>query len=458
MPSTEGSNECSRPPDQKWHVLLLGRTFRDKSLQEAAVCLADVLDISLDEGLRKATSAMDGTTLVVSTCEICFDADAQAQQLRSKGLRVQVASDLGLPGLPKTPKCTSKSSYESIFRDAGHDRDPPPRRERRLSTFSGAASLDVPATVTQRRNKFSSQPSTGDAATARRNKFLSLPSSVPYGQESAQPPEDEDDSDKVVPIARLQASSLVRFLIFGIHCSPFQKLTRKGADTLAAEVQDVCQFFSRLGRDESDEIGHAAFKHSVDSALLNRYQDISQEKMETFPEWAKMSRSEKINLDFPRFNRRMREKISDHLFRGGSSFMLRDLLELTWPHASATSLESLSEKVLAAMQAEARAGTPPVLENMAYQELCAVFKDIDVDRRGEVSFSCLGDRGLIDKDSMVETRRAWDAAGNGFLDMAQFCEMMCPSGFRATGASRVAISQKGRKMILDPESMTWSWE
>jgi len=469
MPSKE-TTECSRPSDLKWHVVLLERTFRDKTLQETAACLADVLDISLAEGLQKATSATDGTTFVVSTCEDCLEADAQAQLLRSKGLRVQVASDLGLPDSPKTPKVTIKSSYQSIFRDAEHDRDPLQRRPHRLGSLKSVCESiprdadhdgDTPPRRVRRLRSLSPDASleVAETATARRNKFLSLPSFAPDRQGSPQQLDREDHSDKVVSLARLQASALVHFLIFGNRCSPSKKLTRKDEDVSVADIQVLCQFWITLDEDASNDIDHVEFKHYVDLALLNRYRNIEQE-METLPQWAQMNMPEKINLDFPKFIRRMREKVSDHLFRGRSSFMLHDLLELSWPHASATRLESLAatlEKALAAIRGGARASSPPVLDKVAYQDLCAVFRDIDDDRRGVLSFSGLGSLGLIDNDSMVETVRAWDVAGNGFLDMATFCEMMCPSGFRATEASRVATSQDGRKMIL-AEPMTWSWE
>ena len=64
--------------------------------------------------------------------------------------------------------------------------------------------------------------------------------------------------------------------------------------------------------------------------------------------------------------------------------------------------------------------------------------------------------GLVDKDLVVETRKNWDVDGNGFLNMAQFCEMMCPSGVRATAESLVATGRDGRQIMFDRDKQTWS--
>lgn len=78
--------------------MLLGRTFKEKSLEEASGYLADVLGMDDFEALQKAASAKGATTAVIHTFTNCGQACDKAEELRRKGLRVQVASELGLPG------------------------------------------------------------------------------------------------------------------------------------------------------------------------------------------------------------------------------------------------------------------------------------------------------------------------------------------------------------------------
>jgi len=454
----ESPNEQAH--EMKWHVVLLGRTFREKTPQETADCLAEVLEIPLAEAFQKVASANDATTFVVSVCEDCLEADAKAMQLRSKGLRVQVASQAGLPGSDASTspkKCadasispkkhsdawgaidqgTVKPSYESIFRDADLDRDAPPRRTRRVNSIP--------------------------CEKERRPSSLLLPSLLPDSIESLPQPDGESAQSKKVPLSRLQASVLLNFLITGNYHAFFKRVTPKEGRVSKREVRELCQFWKGLDDDRSNDIDRVEFQHYADRNLLNRYEAFNSEQWDSLPEWARMTHTEKATMEFARFIPRMRDKMADALFGSKHSFDLVALLGLTNPFASATSLKSLEavfHDIFAAEFAETRAKTPPVLDINAYEDLCAVFEGFDKDRRGVLSIPDLAYQGLIQKDQMADFCQKLGAGGNenDLFDKAKFCEMMCQSGFRATEQSREAIMEDGRKIVLDPGTETWSWE
>jgi len=457
----ESPNE--RPPDMKWHVMLLGRTFRDKTQQETADCLAEVFEISVAEAAQKVACANVSTTFVVGTCEDCMEADAKAQQLRSKGLRVQVASEAGLPvsdgsRTPRTPKkdsqvwgpiepCNSKNSYDSIFRDADPDHVLSPKRPSRPNSVSSHSVVEKDD----------------------RPRLLSLPSLLP---DSNEPLDGEDAQSKKVPLSRLQASVLINFLITGNYHTFFKRVTPKGGTVSKREVRVLCQFWMGLDEDRSNDIDRVEFQHYADPNLLSRYQVLSREQMDSLPEWARMSHSEKASkcgIEGSRFIPRMREKMVDALFGNKQSFDLVGLLGLANPFASATSLKSLVvvfHEIFAAEFSETRARTPPVLDIDAYQDLCAVFEGFDKDQKGVLSIPDLANQGLIQEDQIVDLRQKLGCNGDDLFDVAKFCEVMCPCGYRATEQSRVATMEDGRKLVLAPHmedgihtgTETWSWE
>jgi len=119
-------DEINNQEVAKWHLLLLGRTFTDKKVQDVARCLAEALDMEASEALQKATRAKSATALVVASYQDAQGVQVKAQNLRKYGLRVQVASEIGVPlsvepSLPESscPKIGSRrASYADVFKDA----------------------------------------------------------------------------------------------------------------------------------------------------------------------------------------------------------------------------------------------------------------------------------------------------------------------------------------------------
>jgi len=103
----------------------------------------------------------------------------------------------------------------------------------------------------------------------------------------------------------------------------------------------------------------------------------------------------------------------------------------------------------------ARMQTPPVLRRAELDELKCVFEHYDSEGVGELSFDRLVTLGLIDEDQKDKCQQDWDADGNGILDLSEFCEMMCPSGHRATKESVVGSLRDGTRVRFDPVANYW---
>merc|ERR1712232_338814 len=102
--------------------------------------------------------------------------------------------------------------------------------------------------------------------------------------------------------------------------------------------------------------------------------------------------------------------------------------------------------------------TPQLLDPAEFEGLCSVFRHFDVDGSGEVSLEELIVKGLIYADQMEAYKKDWDVNGDSCFDMYEFCEMMCPLGFRAYPESKVGTQKDGSKVRYDSHIDGWRLE
>lgn len=105
-----------------------------------------------------------------------------------------------------------------------------------------------------------------------------------------------------------------------------------------------------------------------------------------------------------------------------------------------------------------RVATPPCLDKVEYEGLCSVFEHFDDERQGAIMFDALVTKGLIYTEQVEEYRQLWDSDGNGVLSLDEFCEMMCPVGFRATTRSTMGSQADGKRVIYDNSICGWKLE
>jgi hypothetical protein len=584
--SSRSVDETSIDPTSPmcWHVVLLGRTFRDTPLQDVARSLAVVLEIDQADALKKAHKAKESTTLVVGTCSDCREACEKARSLRSQGLLVQVASEMGLPSpssssksrtssltsqkTPRTPKAPTpkaekpvsrarRPSYADVFEvanrgvadsmkfsDNGHKSSPKaafvaadsfsrqtsletsslevalPQAQRRRSSCPSIVLDGVEAlkpncvwddeTMIDPFNRQISEPVCGSSSMASipadfHMEFMtsemfdgcssgrpttnsiesgnSAPSFAGYMRrhgkvarmEPCSTPSSDggphaEGSEKKQSSSRREASALVRFLVFGEVPSDLKPMRKEDESTnvsdlkpcredvivTTGQVRRLTSFWDDLDPDRSGDVDLVEFKNCMSQKLRESFMEISPDQV--MPYWARMTPSEKAVNDFSKFVSRLRERIAGHLFGKQSTFSLEDLMKLIWLGATPADLRTTRTMFedMCSESRRSRVKTPATLQPFQYQELCAVFRHY-CDFGDLLSFDQMVISGLVDSEKAVQLRREWDHGGNGMLDMARFCEIMCPSGYRATAQSTVGSTEDDTRVVCDPVTGRWGF-
>jgi Ca2+-binding EF-hand superfamily protein len=161
--------------------------------------------------------------------------------------------------------------------------------------------------------------------------------------------------------------------------------------------------------------------------------------------------------DYSKFITSLHTKLGAALLGKKSSFCLEDMMKLMWlgtmPADTKAMLAWCREFKEEAVRN--RVATPPILDAQEFEGLCAVFEHFDEDRNGEIQFDKLVTKGLIYVEQVDSYRQLWDANGDGILSLQEFCEMMCPVGYRATGKSEVGFMPDGRCVRHDPVIGHW---
>lgn len=160
----------------------------------------------------------------------------------------------------------------------------------------------------------------------------------------------------------------------------------------------------------------------------------------------------------PRFVQRFCDRLASVLTNARKqSFCIEDIMRLIWSCSSEEDLRQMRSwcDEINRTRDKWRVSPPPVLPSEEKAALQAVFNYFDKDRGGSVSANELILFGLIDKDYAKEFINVADTDGNGEIDMAEFCELMCPHGFRASETSVTGSTVLGQPARLDDTTKTW---
>lgn len=140
-----------------------------------------------------------------------------------------------------------------------------------------------------------------------------------------------------------------------------------------------------------------------------------------------------------------------------SSFTVEDLMRLLWPCAGLKELRQMQNLVNNTRRSTlVRVKTPPVLSPAEYEGLKETFRYFDEDESGTVTYQELVRTGLLDQEQACRYMADWDRSGDGMVNEAEFCEMFCPTGFRAFSGAKVATDPEGNRLEFD-EGAGWRY-
>eukprot|EP00928_Gymnodinium_smaydae_P097028 TRINITY_DN8693_c0_g1_i2.p1 TRINITY_DN8693_c0_g1~~TRINITY_DN8693_c0_g1_i2.p1 ORF type:complete len:738 (-),score=205.17 TRINITY_DN8693_c0_g1_i2:88-2301(-) len=472
-----------------YQVVLLGTTLesaRSSATAAATAAVSQVLGLTAEAAEERVREALEQRFVSLA----CFDAQASAfdaaHGLRQRGLRVQVVSQAGLPQRGQKSRRRRRSKGESrdggymeVFQngmkgsilcekhkvpfmnllpplDGAEAKPATSSRRKRLQQRGaeggvrgpGASSPNLDAS---RGNGDEEDGGAGATAAAGASAADELPAGGAEGDAPAR-------SIKVtIAKSRKEACQLFRVLVFGSVGNENAK-TKEEKEAIYHEQQGskeqvrVLQgFWKKLDDDNSGRVDLSEFRRDVEEQLREML------AQDAIPEWVFALFGVDIEKDRQKIVFKYVDRVAQAIMGKKSSFVFQDLLRVCYPSAGQTDLHVMTKwcKELERMANLARVKTPPVLDQEIFDGLCSVFDWFDEDNSGELMFDELVLRGLIYEDQIEAYRRDWDTNGDGSLCVHEFCDMMCPLGYRAYANSKVGSLKDGTRLVLNVNNSTW---
>jgi hypothetical protein len=234
------------------------------------------------------------------------------------------------------------------------------------------------------------------------------------------------------------------------------------------QMKKLVSLWEDLDDDRSGNVDMIEFRHCFEPKLRKRFSDLKPGQV--LPIWATPSNKAS---ELTKFVTRVSDSIARHLFSKqkcvvldedlpNQSFYLEDMLELLYPDANPADLKNVRAmfgkvtKDIGVTRTQVK--PPPVLRAHEYKELCAVFNHY-CDNDKLLSFKDMVAQGLIDHHQGREMSHEWDLDGinSKLLNSTRFCEVMCPSGFRATAESITGSTEDGDRVVLNPVTGHWDF-
>jgi Ca2+-binding EF-hand superfamily protein len=267
---------------------------------------------------------------------------------------------------------------------------------------------------------------------------------------------------------RNDASCMFRLLVFESgepdpHANPTVDQAKVSNDHIGTrdEVFLLYRTFRGLDEDDSGRVDITELRSYAERHLADSFEQMDDDALRllnsiapgvmTMSMWIEATAAERTHL-----MTRLCEKISRLLLGKKSSFALEDAMKLIWPNALRSELNEMQQWCKEFAEDSMRRELPPtVLDAVEFEGLCSVFRHYDQEKAGALSFGKLVSTGLIRLDEVDAFRQDWDKDGNGLLDMSEFCDMMCPVGYRACERSKIGSKADGTRLIFDPKFAGW---
>lgn len=270
-------------------------------------------------------------------------------------------------------------------------------------------------------------------------------------------------------VSRKEACLLMRFMIFGDIHRFDPKQCDEDADcpifrasvATPEELRVFFPFWQGLDSDKSGRVDLGEFRRYAERRFrwnfLSKKRHCEQRDLERgpkdLPSWLERGSGE----EFSKYIFRLGDKIAQELFGKKSCASIEDCMKLLWLRATRKDILAMRDgcRHIARAPATSRLPPPPLLGSEEYKDICLIFQSFDTLRAGELSLEDLVQVGLIYPDQIEKTREDWDGNKDGFLDMQEFCEMMCPAGYRVNTKAFVGTLPDGNRVIYDGVIGSW---
>lgn len=254
---------------------------------------------------------------------------------------------------------------------------------------------------------------------------------------------------KITPIKK-EACRLMRLFVFGRVCAAGQDDEGEAMAVTTGTRDEVASVYGVWAQLDTDNSGRADLKEFRDFArrYLRLKRPVLKGKMDLGGD------------DAETFVHKLCDKVERLLLAKKSSFVIEDIMKLLWPAAVAPQIKMMSQwaRDIARESRKETIPAPPVLAKEEFEGLVSIFLLYDTDKSGKLTFDEMIAFGVLHEYQVEKYRREWDHSGDGVLDLFEFCEMMCPAGFRAHPGARVGSLADGRRVIFDSQLLCWRLE
>lgn len=263
---------------------------------------------------------------------------------------------------------------------------------------------------------------------------------------------------------RKEACQMLRFFVFGQVGNESAK-NHKEKEQVYLEsmgsrekVRMLHNLWMHLDEDGSGRVDIHEFREYALKNMMDKFKEASPNVLAALPAWAQVRSG--TPEEGARFIHKFCEKLTQLLLGKKSSFVIEDMMKLVWPSARVFDVKAMRKMCNEFMSATCRkrVKTPPVLPASEVDGLESVFRFFDEDRSGSVMLEELISKGLIYSDQAAQYIAEWDKNGDGCLDLKEFCDMMCPCGYRASKESVLGSQFDGRRVIFDKSMDCWRLE
>jgi len=254
---------------------------------------------------------------------------------------------------------------------------------------------------------------------------------------------------KVTPIKK-EACRLMRLFVFGNVCST-EEIDEDEAITATIGTRDeVASVYGVWAQLDANKSGRTDLKEFREFA--RRYVRLKRPALKGTADFG--------GDDIETFVHKLCDKVERLLLSKKSSFVMEDMMRLLWPAAVSPQLKTMSQWARETAEAarKEKIPAPPVLPMEEFEGLVSIFRLYDDKKSGKLTFDQLIKLGVLHDYQLEQYRREWDHSGDGLLDLLEFCEMMCPAGFRAHPGARVGSLADGRKVFFDSLLLCWRLE
>mmetsp|Transcript_111068 Transcript_111068/g.313283 ORF Transcript_111068/g.313283 Transcript_111068/m.313283 type:complete len:768 (-) Transcript_111068:71-2374(-) len=277
--------------------------------------------------------------------------------------------------------------------------------------------------------------------------------------------------------SRKDACLLLRYFVFGAVGNEGGKASQdrdqifNEAMGTKEQVQKLYWLWKKVDYNDSGRADLGEFRSFVEEQLRERLSNdgnlvdatdqaakTSAVRVEALPDWLNVG-CDPVK-DFNRFLSRVVDRMAVSVLGRKSNFSLEDMMRAIWPMSGLNECKLMLRWCKEVEQASltARVGTPPILDAGELDGLCSVFRQFDGNNDHKVTFDEIVAAGLIYSDQIDTYRREWDANGDDSLDILEFCEMMCPLGFRAHHRSKIGTQHDGTRVVFDSRLGGWRVE